>query len=407
MITSQQQLEELKRGTIDFIDEKDFIKKVEKSLKTKKPLRVKLGVDPTAPDIHLGHTVALQKLRQFQDLGHHAVLIIGDYTALVGDPSGTQKTRPQLSQDLIKKNAQTYFDQVQKILDMKKTEVRYNGEWFSKMSFVEVIKLASRMTVARMLERDDFSKRFKGGTPICIHEFIYPLMQGYDSLMVQADVELGGTDQIFNLLVGRQLQKEEGGESQVVLTIPLLEGTDGIRKMSKSYDNYIGVTEAPSQIFGKVMSISDELMWKYYNLLSRCSLQEIEEKKEKANQGTLNPKFAKMELAYELVTRFYPKIEADKAQEEFNRIFQSKQNPSDIEEVALAVTDPKILVTQLMLLSHCAATSSEAKRLIQQGAVSIGNQKISDIKALVDTNGEVILKVGKRVFKKVIFKPSS
>ena len=290
---------------------------------------------------------------------------------------------------------------------MKKTEVRYNGEWFSKMSFVEVIKLASRMTVARMLERDDFSKRFKGGTPICIHEFIYPLMQGYDSLMVQADVELGGTDQIFNLLVGRQLQKEEGGESQVVLTIPLLEGTDGIRKMSKSYDNYIGVTEAPSQIFGKVMSISDELMWKYYNLLSRCSLQEIEEKKEKANQGTLNPKFAKMELAYELVTRFYSKKEADKAQEEFNRIFQSKQNPSDIEEVALAVTDPKILVTQLMLLSHCAATSSEAKRLIQQGAVSIGNQKISDIKALVDTNGEVILKVGKRVFKKVIFKPSS
>jgi len=407
MITSQQQLEELKRGTIDFIDEKDFIKKVEKSLKTKKPLRVKLGVDPTAPDIHLGHTVALQKLRQFQDLGHHAVLIIGDYTALVGDPSGTQKTRPQLSQDLIKKNAQTYFDQVQKILDMKKTEVRYNGEWFSKMSFVEVIKLASRMTVARMLERDDFSKRFKGGTPICIHEFIYPLMQGYDSLMVQADVELGGTDQIFNLLVGRRLQKEEGGESQVVLTIPLLEGTDGIRKMSKSYDNYIGVTEAPSQIFGKVMSISDELMWKYYNLLSRCSLQEIEEKKEKANQGTLNPKFAKMELAYELVTRFYSKKEADKAQEEFNRIFQSKQNPSDIEEVALAVTDPKILVTQLMLLSHCAATSSEAKRLIQQGAVSIGNQKISDIKALVDTNGEVILKVGKRVFKKVIFKPSS
>src|SRR3989338_3694927 len=407
MITSQQQLEELKRGTIDFIDEKDFIKKVEKSLKTKKPLRVKLGVDPTAPDIHLGHTVALQKLRQFQDLGHHAVLIIGDYTALVGDPSGTQKTRPQLSQDLIKKNAQTYFDQVQKILDMKKTEVRYNGEWFSKMSFVEVIKLASRMTVARMLERDDFSKRFKGGTPICIHEFIYPLMQGYDSLMVQADVELGGTDQIFNLLVGRQLQKEEGGESQVVLTIPLLEGTDGIRKMSKSYDNYIGVTEAPSQIFGKVMSISDELMWKYYNLLSRCSLQEIEEKKEKANQGTLNPKFAKMELAYELVTRFYSKKEADKAHEEFNRIFQSKQNPSDIEEVALAVTDPKILVTQLMLLSHCAATSSEAKRLIQQGAVSIGNQKISYIKALVDTNGEVILKVGKRVFKKVIFKPSS
>src|SRR3989338_2953862 len=403
MITSQQQLEELKRGTIDFIDEKDFIKKVEKSLKTKKPLRVKLGVDPTAPDIHLGHTVALQKLRQFQDLGHHAVLIIGDYTALVGDPSGTQKTRPQLSQDLIKKNAQTYFDQVQKILDMKKTEVRYNGEWFSKMSFVEVIKLASRMTVARMLERDDFSKRFKGGTPICIHEFIYPLMQGYDSLMVQADVELGGTDQIFNLLVGRQLQKEEGQESQVVLTTPLLEGTDGINKMSKSLNNAIGVTDSPTEMFGKVMSISDALMWKYYELLSHCSMDEILAQKEKAQSGKLNPKEAKVALAKELIERFHSKKEAQAAHEEFDRIFHEKQNPSDLEEVKITLDSSSVLVTQLMILGHCVESNGEAKRLIEQGAVSIDGKKISDIKATVPTKGSLILKVGKRKFKKIVF----
>src|SRR3989338_7071366 len=321
MIDSQKQLEEIKRGAVDFVNEKEFLEK----LKKKKTLRVKLGVDPTSPDIHLGHTVVLQKLRQFQDLGHKAVLIIGDYTALVGDPSGTQKTRPQLSPEAIEKNSKTYFEQVKKILDFKSLEIRHNGEWFKKMSFVDIIRLASRMTVARMLERDDFSKRFKGGIPICIHEFIYPLMQGYDSLMVQSDVELGGTDQIFNLLVGRQLQKEEGGESQVVLTIPLLEGTDGIRKMSKSYDNYIGVTEAPSQIFGKVMSISDELMWKYYKILIHRSGEEISILKKKASLGEFNPKEAKVGLAKELIERFHSKKEAQAAQEEFDRIFHEKQ----------------------------------------------------------------------------------
>ena len=399
MSTLQQQLEAVKRGVIDFVDEKDLLAKLQK----KKILRVKLGVDPTSPDIHLGHTVVLQKLRQFQDLGHKAILIIGDYTALVGDPSGTQKTRPQLSSEAIEKNSKTYFEQVKKILDFKNLEIRYNGEWFKTLSFIDMIRLASRMTVARMLERDDFSKRFKGGIPICIHEFIYPLMQGYDSLRVQADVELGGTDQIFNLLVGRQLQKEEGQEPQVVLTTPLLEGTDGIHKMSKSLNNAIGVTDSPTEMFGKVMSISDELMWKYYELLSQRRTEEILALKEKASSGSLNPKEAKVALAKELIERFHSKQEAQSAEEEFDRIFHEKQNPSKLEEVKLTSEASVMLVTQLMVLSNCVESHAQAKRLIEQGAVSVDGKKIGEIKATLPAKGSFILKVGKRKFKKIVF----
>lgn len=400
MISVDKQLESLSRGVIDFITPDELSKKIQ----SKKQLRVKLGVDPTSPDIHLGHTVVLQKLRQFQDLGHKAVLIIGDYTALVGDPSGTLKTRPQLSEKEIKANVKTYVTQIQKVLSPERLELRYNGEWFKKMPFIDVIRLASRMTVARMLERDDFSKRFKGGSPICIHEFIYPLMQGYDSLMIKADVELGGTDQLFNLGVGRQLQKEAGEEPQVILTTPLLEGTDGIQKMSKSLNNYIGITESPDQIFGKAMSISDELMWKYYELLSLLSLEEIEEKRKKAESGALNPKDAKMELAHEFVARFYSKKEADRAAEGFERVFHERLNPTQMEEVVVKGEGAKILLSKLILFAQCATSHAEAKRLIQQGGVTWDGEKMTDEKAEVETKGEGVLKVGKRKFRKIVFK---
>ncbi len=400
MISVEKQLELLSRGAVDFVSPDELSKKIQ----SKKQLRVKLGVDPTSPDIHLGHTVVLQKLRQFQDLGHKAVLIIGDYTALVGDPSGTQKTRPELSREEIKTNVKTYVTQIQKVLNPKRLELRYNGEWFKKMPFMDVIRLASRMTVARMLERDDFSKRFKGGSSICIHEFIYPLMQGYDSLMIKADVELGGTDQLFNLGVGRQLQKEAGEEPQVILTTPLLEGTDGIQKMSKSLNNYIGITELPDQIFGKAMSISDGLMWKYYELLSSLSMEEIEEKRKKAESGALNPKDAKMELAYEFVARFYSKKEADRAREGFERVFHERLNPTEMEEVQVKAQVAKILLSKLILFAQCAASHAEAKRLIQQGGVVWDGEKITDEKAEVEAVGKKILKVGKRRFKRIVFK---
>ena len=400
----QRQIEILRRGTVDFVSPEEFSQKIEKSLSKKRPLRVKLGVDPTSPDIHLGHTVVLQKLRAFQDLGHKAVLIIGDYTARVGDPSGTLKTRPQLTEKEIQANVKTYVTQIRKALDLKRLEIRYNSEWFKKMPFVDVIRLSSRMTVARMLERDDFSKRFKGGSPISIHEFIYPLMQGYDSIMVKADVELGGTDQLFNLLVGRQLQKENGEESQVVMTTPLLEGTDGVQKMSKSLNNAIGITEPPHQIFGKVMSISDELMWKYYELLSAELMEEIERMRSQSKAGGLNPKEIKIKLAHEMVSRFYSKKEADAAGEEFNRIFHEKKNPKKMEETVLRGVGDRILLSKLIVMAGCVGSHGEAKRLIQQGAVTWDGEKIVDEKAEVEALGEKVLKVGKKRFRKIVFK---
>lgn len=401
----QRQVEILRRGTIDFVAPEELSHKIEQALSQKGGLRVKLGIDPTSSDIHLGHTVVLQKLRQFQDFGHQAVLIVGDYTALVGDPSGTQKTRPQLTEKEIKTNVKTYVTQVQKILRPQRLELRYNSEWFKKMSFMDVIKLASRMTVARMLERDDFSKRFKGGSPICIHEFIYPLMQGYDSVRVEADVELGGTDQLFNLLVGRQLQKEEGKEPQVILTTPLLEGTDGVNKMSKSLNNAIGITEPPDQIFGKVMSLSDELMWKYYELLSSLSIEEIEKKRKGAESEALNPKDVKVELAHELVARFYSKKEADRAREGFERVFGEKKLPSELEKVMIKSEGNSIFLSKVMMMAQCASSHSEAKRLIRQGAVTWDGRKIVNEKEEIKIRStlEATLKVGKRRFKKVVF----
>jgi len=404
MKSTEAQLRELKRGVVDLASEAELTKKLDYALSKKKKLRVKLGVDPTAPDIHFGHTVVLRKLRQFQDLGHKAVLIIGDYTALVGDPSGTQKTRPQLSPSDIKANAKTYFEQVESILDMKSIEIHYNGEWFKKMPFIDVIRLTSRMTVARMLERDDFSKRYKKGTPIGIHEFIYPLMQGYDSIMVKADVELGGTDQLFNLLVGRQLQKEEGQSPQVILTTPLLEGTDGVQKMSKSLNNAIGVRENPKDMFGKIMSISDDLMWRFYELLSDASLEDISEKQNLAKSGKVNPKDLKVELAFELVSRFHSAKKAKEAEEEFRRVFKAKKMPSKIEKMTLKVSEGEISIVKLVVLSKCATSNSEARRLVQQGAVSVDNEKIRDPYQMIPVKGEITLKVGKRRFKKIKLK---
>ncbi|OGQ17291.1 MAG: tyrosine--tRNA ligase [Deltaproteobacteria bacterium RIFCSPHIGHO2_02_FULL_40_11] len=399
MRTPKEQLQEVLRGTVDLVSEAELFNKLSK----KKKLRVKLGVDPSSKDIHLGHTVVLQKLRQFQDLGHQAVLIIGDYTALVGDPSGKQATRPQLTLAEVTDNAKTYFNQVQKILKMDAAEIRYNGEWFTKLAFVDVIKLASKMTVARMLERDDFSKRFKSGQSIAIHEFLYPLMQGYDSVMVKSDVELGGTDQLFNLLVGRQLQKDAGQDPQVILTTPLLEGTDGIQKMSKSLNNAIGITESPKEMFGKIMSVSDEMMWKYTELLSKISAKDLEEKQAQAADGKLNPKDAKVDLALEIVERFHGKKEAQIAKTQFEALFQKKALPDEMEEEKVSSKALPISLMKLLVDLRLVASNGEAKRMMKQGGVSLNQKKIEDLSFEIKSKGEYILKVGKRKFKKVIF----
>ena len=315
----EEQLKLIKRGSVDLVGEDELVEK----LKENRPLRIKAGFDPTAPDLHLGHTVVMQKLRQFQDLGHKVIFLMGDYTAMIGDPSGRDETRPTLSEDLIKKNAETYVSQASKVLDIEEAEVRFNSEWLGTMSGPDFLRLASKYTIARMIERDDFKKRYTEGHPIRIHEFIYPLLQGQDSVALEADVELGGTDQIFNLLVGRELQKEDGQKPQVVLTMPLLVGIDGVQKMSKSYGNYIGITDSPREIFGKVMSISDELMWNYYELLSDLSLDEIEEMKEELVIGKLHPKIVKENLAMELVARFHSEDDAKNARDEFENIFKN------------------------------------------------------------------------------------
>lgn len=400
----KEQIAILKRGTVEIYLENELLQKLKKSHQTKKPLRVKLGVDPTAPDIHLGHTVALRKLRQFQDLGHTAVLIIGDYTALIGDPSGVEKTRPQLSPEQVKQNSQTYLDQVTKILDKKRLEIRHNSEWFKKMTFQEILKLASRMTVARLLERDDFQKRYQNKQPISLHEFFYPLMQGYDSIMVDADIELGGTDQIFNLLVGRNLLKEEGKEPQIAMTLPLIEGTDGTLKMSKSYGNTIGVNDSPNDMFGKIMSINDELMWKYFEIFSHKSESELIQLKDNVQSGKLNPRDAKVELAKEIITWLHNPKAAQEASENFKRVFTNKETPQDIPQYQWKKTEGKIWLVRLLTETGLVKSSMEAKRLILQGAVSIDGERIRDENYELTTKGEILLKVGKRKFLKVLFK---
>lgn len=385
-----------KRGCEELLVETEWLNKLARSAATKVPLRIKLGLDPTAPDIHLGHTVVLNKLRQLQDLGHTVIFLIGDFTSLIGDPSGRNATRPPLTKEEIAINAQTYYQQASLILDSKKTEIRYNSEWCEPLGATGMIQLAAKYTVARMLERDDFTKRFKGGIPISVHEFLYPLMQGYDSVALKSDLELGGTDQKFNLLVGRELQKEYGQEPQCILTMPLLVGLDGVEKMSKSKANYIGISENPNDMFGKILSISDDLMWSYYTLLSFKSIDEIETLKAQVHGGR-NPKEAKVLLAQEIVTRFHSQADAQKALEDFNH--RAKGGiPDDIPEIA--ITGAPIGIAQLIKQANLAPSTSEANRNIDQGGVKIDGTVISD-KALKVESGSFILQVGKRKFAKI------
>ncbi|MGR3220901.1 MAG: tyrosine--tRNA ligase, partial [Candidatus Anammoxibacter sp.] len=395
-----EQLEVIKRGVVDIISENELTNKLAISKKENKPLRIKLGLDPTAADIHIGNAIPIHKLRAFQDLGHKAILIIGDYTAIVGDPSGVNKTRPQLSHEDVMKNAQTYLDQAGKILDMNNIEIKYNGDWFKKMSFEEVIHLTSKITVARMLERDDFSKRYSSGVPISIHEFIYPLMQGYDSLIVKSDIELGGTDQLFSLLVGRDIQRDGGLPPQVAITTPLLEGLDGNKKMSKSLDNYIGITETPNDMFGKTMSIPDELMKKYFELATDLPMSRINELLDK----DVHPKEAKIELSKAVVARYHNGEEANKAAIEFNKIFTERKLPGNIPEIHIADNDLENgAIWIVSLLKHCGltATNGEAKRLITQGGVKIDDNKQTDYNIKIKPENGMIIRAGKRRFAKI------
>lgn len=391
------ELDVVKRGCDELLVESELATKLEKSHSTGVPLRIKLGLDPTAPDIHLGHTVVLNKMRQLQDLGHTVIFLIGDFTATIGDPSGRNVTRPPLTAEQIKENAETYYAQASMILDPEKTEVRYNSQWCDKLGARGLIQLASRYTVAQMIERDDFTKRFKEGIPISIHEFLYPLLQGYDSVELKADLELGGTDQKFNLLVGRELQKEYGQVPQCVLTMPLLEGTDGVEKMSKSKGNYIGISESPDSIFGKIMSISDTLMWRYFELLSTRSMQEISDLRQQTEQG-LNPRDAKVMLAQELVSRFHDRGAAERALKEFNARFRDGEMPQDMPEITLAGAPLGLL--KVLRESGLVASASEGQRNVEQGGVRIDGTRIED-RSLSLEPGIYIVQVGKRRFARI------
>ncbi len=403
MRSVEEQISLIERGTVDLHSREDLVKKLTRSLETGVPLTIKAGFDPTAPDLHLGHTVLIQKLRHFQILGHEVNFLIGDFTGLIGDPTGKSDTRPPLTREDVKRNAETYKAQVFKILDPDKTKVQFNSTWLGQLTSYEMIRLASELTVARMLERDDFKKRFESNRPISIHEFLYPLIQGYDSVAMKADVELGGTDQLFNLLMGRDLQRSRGQEPQVVLTMPLLEGLDGVNKMSKSLGNYIGIAESPDSVFGKVMSISDTLMFRYYELLSDLSMAEIGALKEKMAAGQLHPKAVKVQLAKELVTRFHNQAAADEAEHNFAQIFTRHELPDEIEEIHLTVTESEIWVPKLLLDAGLVRSTSDGRRMMQQNAVSIDGEKVNDVNAVVLPQGERLLKVGKRRFCKVIF----
>ncbi len=401
-MTIKEQLQHILRGAVELISEKELIKKLEKSAASKKPLKIKAGFDPTAPDIHLGHTVLIQKMKHFQELGHEVIFLIGDFTGMIGDPSGKSETRKTLTKKEVAQNAATYKKQIFKILDPKKTTIAFNSKWMEKMSSTELVELTSHYTVARILERDDFSKRYKGEQPISIHEFLYPLIQGYDSVALKADVELGGTDQKFNLLVGRDLQKDYGQTPQVVLTMPLLEGTDGVQKMSKSLDNYIGITESPGEIFGKIMSISDELMFRYYELLSDISMDEINKMKKGIESGTVHPKDSKIKLAKEIVSKFHSSSEAEKAASEFENIFKNKELPQDIPQFKVKWNDEQLWICHLMKETGLSKSSSEAIRLVRQGAVTLDGEKITDSNLKLEKKENFILKVGKKRFAKVV-----
>jgi tyrosyl-tRNA synthetase len=387
----------IKRGIDELISEDELLAK----LKSKKQLIVKAGFDPTAPDLHLGHTVLINKLRHFQQLGHHIIFLIGDFTGMIGDPSGKNKTRPALDEVQIKENAKSYEKQVFKILDPKLTHVRFNSEWSNKLGAEGIIKLASQYNLARMLERDDFSKRYKSNQTIALHEFLYPLIQANDSIALEADIELGGTDQKFNLLVGRELQRSFGQEPQVVITVPILEGLDGKNKMSKSLDNYVGIDEAPNEMFGKIMSISDELMWRWFDLLSFKTTEEINNLKVDQTNGK-NPKDIKIELAKELIARFHDEESADLAEINFINQFQKKNIPDDIEEVSLVLSESSIPLANLLKDCEMTSSTSEAIRMIKQGAVRIDEKKITDTKYIISSGTSAVYQVGKRKFKKII-----
>ena len=396
MFTVEEQVSLIRRGADELLIESELQDK----LKTGRPLRVKAGFDPTAPDLHLGHTVLINKLKQLQDLGHHVVFLIGDFTGMIGDPSGKNVTRPPLTREEVAQNAATYSDQVFKILDRSRTEVKFNSEWMGSQTAADLIRLASTYTVARMLERDDFAKRYKGGQPIAIHEFLYPLVQGYDSVALKADLELGGTDQKFNLLVGREVQKHFGQPPQCILTMPLLEGTDGVNKMSKSLGNYVGINEAPGEIFGKLMSISDDLMWRYIELLSFATAREVAVKRE-ALEGGGNPRDVKVDLAKEIVARFHGAAAAAAALADFEARFRRNEVPADLPEVSLAAKGDGLAIAQVLKQAGLCANASEAQRLVEQGGVKVNGEKVSDRSLKLPRGEQAIVQVGKRKFARV------
>ena len=400
MLRPEKQFELIKRGAVEVIVENELMRKIEKSYKEKKSLRIKAGFDPTAPDIHLGHTVLLEKMRQFQELGHEVIFLIGDFTGMIGDPSGKSEMRKPLTREEVLENSKTYREQIFKILDSKKTRIVFNSEWMSNLTADDMIRLSSKYTVARMLERDDFKERWANQNPISIHEFLYPLIQGYDSVVLKADVELGGTDQKFNLIVGRELQREYGQEPQSLILMPLLEGLDGIKKMSKSLGNYIGITEPSKEIFGKIMSISDVLMLRYYELLSHIATEELNLLKEGIEKGKVHPKKAKEDLAMEIVERYWSKDEAIKAKEEFERIFREKGLPDEIPVAEIEWEEKEMWVPKILKLSGLASSTSEAIRLIKQGGFLIDDKKFTDPEQKLP-KGSYLFKVGKRKFMRV------
>ncbi|MGW8161513.1 MAG: tyrosine--tRNA ligase [Desulfobulbales bacterium] len=403
MKSVEEQVALIERGAVDLISREDLVRKLTRSVQTGVPLKVKAGFDPTAPDLHLGHTVLLQKLKHFQQLGHEIYFLIGDFTGLIGDPTGKSDTRPRLTREDVERNAETYKQQVFKILDPEQTKVVFNSSWLGELSSYEMIRLASELTVARMLEREDFRLRFENGRPISIHEFLYPLIQGYDSVAIESDVELGGTDQLFNLLMGRDLQRSHNQEPQVVLTMPLLEGLDGVNKMSKSLGNYIGITESPDDIFGKVMSVSDDLMFRYYELLSDFSVAEIADMKRGLEKGALHPKKVKMQLARELTARFHDQEAAGKAEHTFEQVFKRHELPDEIPEQKIPVGEDSIWLPKLLLESGLVGSTSDGRRMIKQNAVSLDGEKITDSDAMVPAKGQVLVKVGKRRFCRIVF----
>jgi tyrosyl-tRNA synthetase len=403
MSSIDEQIRLIERGIVDCISREELVKKLEKSAATGVPLRVKAGFDPTAPDLHLGHTVLLQKLKHFQDLGHEVYFLIGDFTGMIGDPTGKSETRKALTREDVARNAESYKEQVFKILDPDKTRVVFNSQWLAELDSFAMIRLASELTVARMLEREDFKVRFREGTPISIHEFLYPLIQGYDSVALQADVEIGGTDQLFNLLMGRDLQRSRKQEPQVVLTLPLLEGLDGVNKMSKSLGNYIGITESANDIYGKILSISDQLMFRYYDLLSDLGAEQIAQLKQEMEAGALHPKEIKKRLARELTARFHSVEAAMLAEQNFEKVFQKGGLPDDIQVVEMTASED-IWLPQLLVDVELVKSTSDGRRMIKQNAVSLDGERVMDVNAVVKPQGEVLVKVGKLRYCKVCFR---